>query len=85
MQILTKSKSIWDGDYFQVFINGKKFPRARGVWYKPAAELKKEKKAIAIEMAKAEYKGKYLARDGSVFNSKKEYMDFIFKRYGVFL
>ena len=85
MQILTKSKSIWDGDYFQVFINGKKFPRARGVWYKPAAELKKEKKAIAIEMAKAEYNGKYLARDGSVFNSKKEYEDFIFKKYGVFL
>ena len=85
MKISYKSKSIWDGDYFQVFINGKKFPRARGVWYKPTAELKKEKKAMAVEMAIGEYSGKYLAKDGSIFNSKKEYEDFIFKKYGVFL
>lgn len=73
MNIKIKEHADWTGTAFQVNINGTKFPKERGVWYQPVAETEEEKKAKAVEMAKAEYEGKYVGRDGSIYNSKEEY------------
>ena len=73
MNIKVREQGHWAGVAFQVNINGTKFPKERGVWYQPVAETDEEKKAKAIEYAKAEYEGKYVARDGNIYNSKKEY------------
>ena len=73
MNIKIKEHADWTGTAFQVNINGTKFPKERGVWYQPVAETEEEKKAKAVEMAKAEYEGKYVGRDGNIYNSKEEY------------
>lgn len=73
MKITIKEKSTWDGDNFQVIINGTKFPKARGTWYTPVGEFEEEKKAKAIEYAKAEYEGKYLSNGGKIYNTRKEF------------
>jgi hypothetical protein len=73
MKITVKENANWDGNNFQVIINGTKFPKERGVWYTPYGEFEEEKKAKAIEYAKAEYEGKYVARDGNIYNNREEY------------
>ena len=73
MQIKVREQGHWAGNGYQVVINGTKFPKERGVWYQPYGQTDEETKAKAIEYAKAEYEGKYLARDGSIYNTKKEY------------
>jgi|TARA_B100000900_G_scaffold408213_1_gene422126 hypothetical protein len=73
MKIKVKDHPHWAGTAFQVNINGTKFPRERGVWYQPVGETDDEKEAKAIEMAKAEYAGKYLSRAGFIYESEEEY------------
>ena len=73
MQIKVKEQGHWAGTGYQVNINGTKFPKERGLWYQPVAETDEEKKAKAIEYAKAEYEGKFVSRTGNIYQSKEEY------------
>jgi len=74
MNIKVREQGHWAGVAFQVTINGTKFPKERGVWYQPVAETDEEKKAKAIQMAKAEYQGKYVSRTGLIYESEEEYL-----------
>jgi predicted NAD-dependent protein-ADP-ribosyltransferase YbiA (DUF1768 family) len=81
MKIKVKDHPHWAGTSFQVNINGKKFPTERGVWYQPVGETDDEKEAKAIEMAKAEYVGKYLSRAGFIYESEEEYKKIFYKEW----
>ena len=81
MKIKVKDHPHWAGTSFQVNINGTKFPRERGVWYQPVGETDEEKKEKAIEMAKAEYAGKYLSRSGFIYESEEEYKKIFWKEW----
>ena len=66
-----KCEKTWDGYNYQVFINNKKYPRERGEWYKPIGYERPNDTAIAWAMA--ESNGKFLSRNGKVYNSKEDY------------
>lgn len=73
MRIAVKEEAHWAGVAFQVNINGTKFPKERGEWYQPYGETDEARKAKAIKYAKAEYEGKFVARDGNIYNNREEY------------
>ena len=74
MNIKTISESHWSGSHFKVYINGVKYPKARGEYYHPLKLTEEENKAKAVEWAVAESKGKYLSRGGIIYNSEYEYL-----------
>ena len=54
------------GDHYTVTINGRKYPRERGINY-----IGKESQVR--EWAIAEYEGKYVTNNGKIFQSQKDY------------
>ena len=72
--IKTKYEKTWDSHNVQVILNGVKFPRERGEWYRPFAETEVDAKAKATKWAIAESKGKYLSSGGIIYNSEKDYL-----------
>ncbi len=73
--IKTKYEKTWDAHNVQVILNGVKFPRERGEWYRPSAETENDAKFKAVRWAIAESKGKYLSSGGIIYNSKKEFLE----------
>jgi hypothetical protein len=76
MKIKFKHEQTWDGHHFQVQLDGKKFPKEKGAWYHPFSNDELKAKAEAKVWALAEHSGKYLARDGKIYNSKQDYEDY---------
>ena len=76
-KIKTKYERTWDAHNVKVILNGVKFPKERGEWYRPSAETENDAKAKATEWAIAESNGKYLSSGGMIYNSKKEFSDII--------
>mgnify|MGYP003626570101 FL=1 len=72
--IKVKSEKSWDGYYFQVTLDGKKYPRERGAWYIiPRGFEPKQAKEEAVEFAKWERAGKYISSGGVKYNSKADF------------
>ena len=76
-KIKTKYERTWDAHNVQVILNGVKFPKERGEWYRPSAETEINAKAKATKWAIAESDGKYLSSGGMIYNSKEEFLDLI--------
>lgn len=74
MNIRTIKEDHWSGSHFKVYIDGVKYPKARGEYYHPSKLTEDQNKAKAIEWAIAESKGKYLSSGGIIYNSKDEYL-----------
>ena len=74
MKNTTKVKFVktWDGYNVQVTINGKKYPRARGEWYKPNGSDNRPLDT-AQAWARSEHEGRYLARNGRSYENKEAY------------
>jgi hypothetical protein len=76
-KIKTKYERTWDAHNVQVILNGIKYPKERGEWYRPSAETESDAKAKATKWAIAESNGKYLSSGGMIYNSKEEFLDLI--------
>jgi len=63
-------ETTWDGYNFQFVINGKKYPKERGEWYKPSGNRPYD---TAEAWAIGEFQGKFLSRGGNLYNSKEDY------------
>ena len=74
MNIKTQTTNHWSGSHYKVFINGVKYPKARGEYYQPLGLNEEKNKAKAIDWAIAESKGKYLSSGGIIYNSEYEYL-----------
>jgi len=72
--IKTKYERTWDAHNVQVILNGVKFPKEKGEWYRPFAETENEAKTKATDWAIAESNGKYLSAGGIVYNSEKDFL-----------
>jgi hypothetical protein len=75
MKIKTKKTYHWSGFHYKVFINGVKYPKARGEYYQPFGLNEEKNRLKAIEWGIAESKGKYLSSGGIIYNSKDEYLE----------
>ena len=64
------SETTWDGYNFQFTIDGKKYPRGRGEWYKPTGDIPYD---TAEAWALGEASGKFLSRGGKLYNTKNDY------------
>ena len=74
MNAITKHEKGLDGHYFQVRLDGKKFPEARGEWYTiPNSYDYEAAKTLAIAYAEWEQQGKYLCSGGDFWESEEEY------------
>ena len=76
-KIKTKYERTLDAHNVQVILNGIKYPKERGEWYRPSAETESDAKAKATKWAIAESNGKYLSSGGMIYNSKEEFLDLI--------
>ena len=76
-KIKTKYERTWDAHNVQVILNGIKYPKEKGEWYRPSAETESDAKAKATKWAIAESNGKYLSSGGMIYNSKEEFLDLI--------
>ena len=73
-----KSETSWDGYYFQVTLDGKKYPRERSDWYVISRGFEpKQAKEEAVEFAKWERAGKYISSAGVKYQSEEQYEKFI--------
>ena len=76
-KIKTKYERTLDAHNVQVILNGIKYPKERGEWFRPSAETESDAKAKATKWAIAESNGKYLSSGGMIYNSKEEFLDLI--------
>ena len=76
MKINFKYQENWDGNTVQVLLDGKKFPKERGAWYFPFSNDELKAKDEAKVWALAEHSGKYVGRNGKIYNSKQDYEDY---------
>jgi len=81
-----KSEKSWDGYYFQVTLDGKKYPKERGAWYIIPRKVNRidwirfdseQAKEEAIEFAKWERAGKYISSGGVKYNSKADFEHYL--------
>ena len=76
--IKVKSETSWDGYYFQVILDGKKYPIERGDWYVISRGFEpKQAREEAIEFAKWERAGKYISQSGVKYNSKTDFEHYL--------
>lgn len=78
MNAITKHEKGLDGHYFQVRLDGKKFPEARGEWYTvPGSYDYEAAERLAVEYAEWEQQGKYLSSCGEFWESEEAYDEYL--------